>query len=450
MRESRQSSLRARLLAVGPLLLGCTLVDEPIVVQDCTTEGQKQFVNALMHEHYLWYDRIPQVDLDEYSSPEQLLDALAYRELDRWTSMEPAAPRAAFFEEGKYVGVGYLLVFDQDNAVRIGLSYADSPAGRAGLERGSKILSINGHTIEEIVTYQLWDTIEGDREVGVSIQLSVEHLDGSQEDLVLEKDWVRMDTVHTTRTLDSAVGKVGYLLFTSFLSTSVEQLRQAFADLESQQVMELVLDLRYNGGGLVSTSQVLASLIGGAALDGEIFVRPTHNDRHPERDSVVRLAVEQHDLQLDGLTVLTGPATASASELLINGLRPFVNVELIGEQTYGKPVGAETWVYCEKAISPITFVSLNADGEADYFDGFAPRCPAPDDLRRPLGDPEEARLSVALDWLRDEVCPDSTDEGDATSDAGPGLHPQSARALLEPIRGGRPVTQDEHRPWGLF
>jgi hypothetical protein len=185
----------------------------------------------------------------------------------------------------------------------------------------------------------------------------------------------------------------------------VDALTEAFAALQETGITELVLDLRYNGGGLVDVATHLASLIGGVVTAGQPFAIFTHNDRNTFRNETLRFrTVESPAPTLSRLIVITSRSSASASELVINGLRPFMPVILIGDTTYGKPVGQYLFEFCSKVLAPVSFSLRNAAGEADYFDGFAPTCSAGDAIDRQLGDPEEASLAEALYYAAHDSC----------------------------------------------
>jgi len=135
---------------------------------------------------------------------------------------------------------------------------------------------------------------------------------------------------------------------------------------------------------------------------------------------------------------LTSGRTASASEQVINGLRPYLQVDVVGTRTLGKPVGADSWSHCGYAISPITFHSLNADGEGDYFQGIDPMCEVPDDLLHRLGDPKEAQLEAALRVLDDRGCATAEELtssllGDSELSSAPSLRPTALPAGTRPL-----------------
>ena len=211
-------------------------------------------------------------------------------------------------------------------------------------------------------------------------------------------------TVSLTRVVDVDGRKVGYLFFRNFVRPSVAALDEAFASLREAGVTELVLDLRYNGGGLVDVAVHLASLIGGTATAGQVFAEYRHNDRNRRRDETLRFDAPAQALGLARVVVIATQASASASELVINGLRPFVPVVVVGDRTYGKPVGQYMLPFCDKVLAPVSFAMVNADGKGDYFDGLAADCQAADDIAHDLGDVDEASLAEALGYLRTGAC----------------------------------------------
>jgi hypothetical protein len=193
---------------------------------------------------------------------------------------------------------------------------------------------------------------------------------------------------------------------------SVEALNTAFTQLRDQGATELVLDLRYNGGGLVSVAQHLGGLIGGPPLEGQVFVQFTHNDKQSSRNTAYRFEAKPQALAVSRLVVIATRGSASASEAIINGLRPFMDVKVVGDATYGKPVGQYGFDFCEKVLYPVAFLVTNARGEADYFAGIPADCAAADDVDHALADPREASLAEALYVVRNGRC-----SGTATAQA---------------------------------
>jgi hypothetical protein len=137
---------------------------------------------------------------------------------------------------------------------------------------------------------------------------------------------------------------------------------------------------------------------------GQPLIVETYNGRHPELNRERLMFETDEGVNASRVVFLTTGRTASASEQVINGLAPYVSIDVVGSRTLGKPVGADSWEHCGYAIAPITFHSLNADGLGEYFDGIETICQVEDDLLHRLGDPEEAQLSAALDVLDGRPC----------------------------------------------
>ena len=224
------------------------------------------------------------------------------------------------------------------------------------------------------------------------------------------------------RPLDGRV--VGYLHFRQFVRPARAALDEAFAALRQAGATELVLDLRYNGGGLLDVALQLASLIGDASTRGQVFARSEHNDRNAWRDETHRFDSALSPLGLTRLFVITTRASASASELVINGLRPYMPVVVIGERTYGKPVGQYGIEHCNRVLLPVSFRMINALGVGNYFDGIPPDCPAADDVTRELGAAAEASLAEAIHVIRTGAC------------SGRGAPQRGIRSRAGPIESG--------------
>jgi C-terminal processing protease CtpA/Prc len=215
---------------------------------------------------------------------------------------------------------------------------------------------------------------------------------------------VTIPTVSLTQTYDANGRRVGYIFFRNFVEPSFAALDAAFAQLSEARVDDVVLDMRYNGGGLVNVARHLASIIGGVRTRGQVFAEYFHNDKNLHRNEVLRFEDKPNAASLSRLIVITTPDSASASELVINALRPFIPVAVIGDRTYGKPVGQYQVEFCDKMLAPVSFSLRNADGVGDFFGGIPADCPAPDDIGRALGDPAEASLREALTYAATGTC----------------------------------------------
>ena len=205
--------------------------------------------------------------------------------------------------------------------LRLTRVFANSPAAAAGFERGQRILSINGRTIAEINAAEGLTAALGPGTEGTARTFRIRALDGSEFEIEISKALLTLDPLPTTTVFDLPNAKVGYLDFRTFISTADSALDDAFAVFEAQGVNALVVDLRYNGGGLVSTAERLADLIAGFFADGEVLSETRFNSANSAANSVELFQQRSQSLTLlQQVVFITTGSSASASELVINSL----------------------------------------------------------------------------------------------------------------------------------
>jgi len=368
------------------------------------TEQQNRFVHEVLLDRYLWYQQVDEdIDYANFDSPEQLLDFLRADE-DRFSYISDAAEFNSLFGEGQYIGYGFSTSFEKDGTVLFKFVYRDSAAGRAGLTRGDQILSINGESVEEISATLGWQDVFGARQEGIPVDMVVRKKDGSTTDVHMLKSVVNINTVLYSEVIDNGAEKIGYLVFNSFLRTSSAELATVFNEFNAQGVTRVILDLRYNRGGSVFVAKDLGSYLYDNATSGQIFTTLEQNDKHQELNSTYYFETRQNELDLQQLVVLTTGLTASASEMIINSLKPFVDVKTVGSRTYGKPVGMNSFQFADKVILPITFAVYNSQHEGGYFAGIEADCPAADDVRVAFGDRADPMLAQALSLTQSGLC----------------------------------------------
>jgi C-terminal processing protease CtpA/Prc len=375
---------------------------------DCSLKGKNKMLYDIMKDKYLWYRDTRNLDYEEYDSLDRLLGDLKYKKYDRWSYITTTEENNDYFEAGKYGGTGYGLWYFDDR-VYIGFVYKNSPAYKVGLKRGVEILEINGKTIKEIEDASLWGTIMGKDEVGVRIDLKV-NIDSTIKNITLTKDTVYINSVlhHDILNIDNK--KIGYLVFKTFIEPSRAELKEVFSKFKAENIEELVLDLRYNGGGRLDIAQYLASLIGGDYTVDNVFEMLQYNDRFSHWNEAFNFTKEESALGLNHIYVITTQGTASASESVINGLKPFIDVSLIGSKTHGKAVGMNGVDFCNVYVAPITFKVLNAEEEGDYFEGISVDCGARDDILHSFGDLNEGMLKETLYYIKNGKCSPSSKE----------------------------------------
>jgi len=382
----------------------------------CTTTSQNLWVRDQLNTYYYWYQQLPaNVNPASYNSPEAYLEAVRYRPIDNaYSFISLAATSDAFYSDSQFIGYGF---GNQTTSteIRVLQVYDDSPASEAGLSRGDRIVTVNGQTVPQLIAAGAINSAFGAADVGVVTTIEWENQAGVRRSARMVKRLVTIPTVSLTRVVEVDGRRVGYLFFRNFVQPSFAALDDAFAALKAAGANELVLDLRYNGGGQVDVAVHLASLIGGGRTSGQPMLNYVHNDRiGPQLNRTTRFTNPTNALTLNRLLVITTRSSASASELVINSLRPFMPVTVVGDTTYGKPVGQYGLRFCEKILYPVAFSIKNANNEGDFFDGIPVDCVAGDDSSRQLGDTAEASFAEALRFIRTGSCsPRATTEARA-------------------------------------
>lgn len=381
----------------------------------CTEDEAKATVLAIMEQVYYFNDEPAQrakyasIDLSRFADADELLDYLRYEPdlFDRgFSHLTTPAEEAQFNDEGQYVGLGFRTGDGAGDLLVLSV-YADTPAEAAGLARGDRILEIEGRTIAEIEAAEGLAEAFGPRRVGLTLTLLVRKLGGAESMLDLTKAVVNIDTVPVYDVFSVGSDSVGYFYLDSFIGPANDALDQAFAFFLGQNVSKLVIDLRYNGGGFVSVAERLGNLLASHGHVGAIQFEQRYNQNLSRFDRTARFADIAGATDLETVVFITTDRSASASELIINVLDPYLDVWVVGSDTFGKPVGQGGWDFCDdsRRLRAVAFETVNSAGFGGYFDGLAADCAAEDDLTRALGDQDEASLATALAVIEAEACP---------------------------------------------
>ncbi len=377
---------------------------EPVSTPDaCAVATQRQSLRQFMEQQYYWYTQLGIPD-ESADSQDAYFQSMLNKPLDRYSFSESQQKFDQLYNEGVRVGYGYTIVWADDahTSLRVRNVEPFSPVARAGLRRGDVILGIDDATPEQVMGagFPIVTT------AGVARRFRIGSASGVEREFTVLSAQFPLSPVAVTSTFDvvrnGAPVKVGYIAYHQFVIYSRTLLAQTLTDFATAGVSELILDLRYNGGGSVNVARDLASMVGGSRTAGRMFAYLRFNDKQIANN--VRVGYNEAESQpipegLPRVIVIGSGSTASASELFINGLRPFVDVVLIGETTYGKPYGFVPRSDCGTIYNAVQFEILNADGVGGYTDGLAPACQVADDLDRQLGDPLERRTRVALDYV---------------------------------------------------
>ncbi len=358
----------------------------------------------LMNQWYYWYNLMPVVKKADYADPYELMDAMRYKQQDRWSFV---ADYDEFNAEmsGEFVGHGFRIGVDDAGNARIALIYSKSNLYKAGVRRGWIVKRINGTDIAPILisgNSAAYSQLIGESVAGITNVFIFQKPDNSETTISDTKSAFTLNTVLLYDTLHLSSGVTGHIVFESFILPSSQELATAFAFFKQHQVKDLILDLRYNSGGYLNIAQVLASyIVGDRVPNTTTFAKLTYNDKRQAYNSNYPFKTTPYPLNLTRLAVISTRSTASASEAVMNGLKGFVTVVSIGDTTNGKPTGMNGWDVGKKYYFwPVTFKIVNAANQGEYFNGIYPDKLAEDDITHDFDDRNESSLKEAIYYLQ--------------------------------------------------
>ncbi|MGA9588857.1 MAG: S41 family peptidase [Salegentibacter sp.] len=396
----------------------------------------KDFVYNAMNDIYLYKADVAELAddyftsasaktdyLNTFDSPEALFDAVTASSdrfsfiTDDYNSLEDSFAGVSGSTGMKY-GLGRIT---GTNDVFAYLEYIlpGTSAEEAGLTRGTVFTEVNG---QQLTMSNYSDLLSADNFTINIGKIENGVIKMTDQTVTLEDIHYTSNPVYIAKTLNVDGTKVGYLMYNSFVGDFDDELNAAFAQFQADGVTDLILDLRYNGGGSVESAIDLASMITGQ-FDGKVFMKEQWNEKYQQHfesvspeslvnkfDSKIRTGETINSLNLSKVYIITTAATASASELVINGLAPYINVVQVGETTTGK-FQASVTIYDSSdysrekanenhtyALQPLVFKSVNSAGKTDYGNGLDPNVVFPEDLNDlgTLGDPSEPLLQAAI------------------------------------------------------
>lgn len=423
-------------IAAAVLVTACggkgagTGTGQPVGADACSVTNQKQFTFNVVREWYLFTDLLPQsVDLNAFPTATALLDSMTAaaraQQRDRFYSfITSIQSEQALLSSGQTAGFGVqTFIRSATSQVFFVEVFEGSAAADAGLARGDELLAIgtsagNLQSVASLLaTPNGLSNAFGPSTSGTARTLRWRNAVGQEITReIIKRDYTITPVPAAQLRLIQRPGlaPVGHLTLRSFISTADAQLRSAFATFRQNNVRDVIIDLRYNGGGLVSTAELLLNLLAGSQAN-QVSYETRFNPAKTSNQQTVRLQTLAETIPTLRIAFVTTGLSASASELVINSMAPYAQVAIIGERTSGKPVGQFAFDIgaCDFRLRLVTFKSVNRNGNGDYFTGLpdAPylaggdnACSATDDLTRLPGDSAEAMTSAALAWLNNGSC----------------------------------------------
>ena len=414
----------------------------PFEDEQGTGLDERNWLRSWSNDFYLWYDEIIDRDPENFTTPEYFA-LLKTEELTENGNPRDqfhfTVPTANFFQtaiQGDSVSTGINWVANQTSPPRdftVAYINPDSSAFDAGVSRGDLVLEIDGVSVVNDSSDSGINTINQGlfpSTAGETIEFRFRRTDNSEYTVDLDVELLMTSPVLLHQTISTSTGNVGYLVFNDHSRVAEQQLITAFEDFSADGVSDIVLDLRYNGGGfLFIASQIGYMIAGDTATANKSFERLVFNDKHTEVDPFTLAPLQPTPffrvdtsgsplptLNLNRVFVITTGSTCSASESIINSLRGIdVDVIQIGETTCGKPFGFYATDNCGTTYFSIHFRGENHKGFGDYADGFIPSaidnqladirgCVVADDLTHVLGDSDEAMLAQTLFYRENNEC----------------------------------------------
>lgn len=422
MKFTPAKSLILGLFLTGSILSCKVKTDDPkpATPDETSNKAINEWVYDNLKYWYLWTDQMPAKNAPTTTPKDYFYTLLNdYPNTDRfsWIEEDVEALTNSLNGINKVFGMKYTIYYldNSQNDVGFFVTYVikNSPAEKAGLKRGDIILTVNGTQLNKTNYSSLTSAETATFGLG-KVSNSVFSLNGTT--VQVTKAEVQDNPVHFWKVIEKGNKKIGYLVYSQFISTFDNNLRQVFGEFKSKGVNELVLDLRLNPGGYISSADLLSSLIVKNLNTNNVI----HSDQwnanitkdRPSYSTPTKFLNEANNLgTLTRLYVLTSTGTASASELVINGLRPYMDVILIGGHTYGKNVGSVTLSDSQKrwkwAMQPIVLKTVNSKGESNYGtkEGFQPDYAVTDNVIpfKGWGEENETLLKKALELITGQV-----------------------------------------------
>jgi carboxyl-terminal processing protease len=403
----------------------------PPPTSGCALGERQSWAAVQLNESYLFPELLAtDANPASFGTLKDYVDALTApaRALGRdrfYTKVSSIAEDKEFLETGSAAGLGVRLAIDVDaRRVLILEAYEGAPALAAGVDRGTEVLAI-GTSAANLVTVDSIIAAEGSAGVsaafgsttaGITRVLRVRDPDGTIREVTVTKVDFTLPAVSSrygALILDDGGKKVGYLNLRSFIDPAESPLRGAFAQFKAQGISEVIVDLRYNAGGTATAAELMTNLLLGQRSSAEVMNYRVHRPSKSNLNFTRFFAPQPQSIASMKIAFIGTGSTASASEAVMNSILPYLGVKtaLIGANTFGKPVGSSLSFdrpECDDRLAPITFATQNANKQGDYFDGLASKfqstCSAADDISRPLGDPQEAMIRTALDFLAGRQC----------------------------------------------
>ena len=413
-----------QLLAISTIcisLVSCKKNPQPSPDQSDPLTLEKSYLySSIMTDIYYWSNQVPtNIKRESFSTLEEYFDALLVSK-DRWSWMTDGASwldSEAGISTTYGMSIGQAIDYYNDYNLMVRYVYPNSPMSDNGVERGYELTHLNDIPVMDLVRDQTYSSVINrptnkftykDRQ-GVSFSFTATQRE------INTRSYLSEPKVFTSANFPGLPYNVGYFHYRTFNNNMEDDIKNAMDIFYNAGIKELILDLRYNSGGSIPTTALLASYIAPSTADGKILAKRRHNSRYSSWDNIEtttsKIERKTNSLNLDRVIILTTSASASASEMIIAGLDPLMEVVQIGRTSSGKPCGMYVLAYPENNYTnpsyifyPICFYSVNSVGFGEYEDGLIPDYLRYDDLYHDFGI-EEDFVKASLTFISTGTMP---------------------------------------------
>lgn len=404
-RESDPSGREAPVASTVSSFNASLRYQTPADVEPCSIDDIQRWVEHDMRDYYLYADSVPTLRLSDYTDADLLLRDLRVPP-DVFSSLAETTTQVAQFEEGVFEGYGHWLFFTDAGELRFRDVVPGSPMEMAGVERGDVLLAVNGVAVQDL-SDEDWNLINS-RALGEPSLFRVQRGDEAPRDLSVARAAYATNTSDAVAIFDLADGsRVGYLRVRRFLDRTGGDVDAHLPWLRENGIDRLVLDMRYNGGGRSFQAERLAAQLLGDGFNGEPYLLYEFNERYAIDEFARSFQAPEETLPVRDIAILATGRTASASEALANGLRPYTNVVMVGSRTSGKPFASWRVDHCDLSLNAMRSITTNASG-VSVLNGIAPDCFATDTWIHPTVSSEDGLTGAALAWFADGSCVSET------------------------------------------
>ena len=454
---TRNSRFKASLILISFLIasfipVSCQKDDNPNPDPNDQTDplaAIKSYTYALMNDIYYWYKDVPKnINAKPIKTVQAYFDTLLVAQ-DRWSWMmtgQEYLNSEAGVSESYGISLGQPIDHYNDYGVRVRYVHPNTPMSENNVKRGYQLTHLNGTAVSTLISNGTFNSVYGQK----TNQFTFKKHDGQSYTFtatarVINTRSYLAKMVFTAQDEPGLPHNVGYFNYLSFKATMLNDIDEAMAMFKAANIKELILDLRYNGGGDSRATSLLANYIATASADNKLLARREHNDRYRswDFDSETQTVIKRiaGSLDLNRVYILTTKGSASASEVLLNGLKPLMSVVHIGSTTYGKPNGMYVLPYPEGNYTspqyvflPICFFSVNSVGYGHYLDGLIPDHYRPDDLYHDFG-LEDDWIKATLQYVKTGTFP---------------ALPPKPQTAFPAAEGMKLKVEEESADWGVY